>query len=45
MFEVVDVLLLPVEGEHVRIGPANLLEALLVSASCAHFDFEATSFV
>ena len=28
MFEVVDVLLFPVEGEHVAVGAANLLECL-----------------
>jgi len=33
VLEIVDVLLLPIEGKHVLIRPADLLEALLVSAS------------
>ena len=45
MLKVIDVLLVPIEGEHVCIGPANLLEALLISASGAHFDLKALSFV
>ena len=33
MLEIVDVLLLPIEGEHVLVGLADLLECLLVGAS------------
>ena len=44
MLEVVDVLLLPVEGEHVLVGPTYLLEALLDGAP-AHLNLEASSFI
>ena len=45
MLEVVDVLLLPIEGEHVLIRPADLLEALPVRASGPHVGLEALPFV